>query len=155
MMFRVRRIASIGFCGAVLLSAGVVLAQNALPNQAKQTFPISLGTSGGNVHDITKRFCCSGTLGALVTKNGVNYILSNNHVLDDSDTAHVGDDISQPGLVDVGCNAANANVVAHFSEAPPLGTGNVDQRSCGQGKKFTIPYFNQVLVNSSSFSAGG
>ena len=193
------------------------LAQTA--NQVKQTPPILLGTSGGNVHDASKAFCCSGTLGSLVTKGGVQYILSNNHVLADADTATVGDAISQPGLVDVGCNASAAQTVANFSQAIPLHTGNVDaaiaqvvpgevdtsgaileignpasttapddstavgrrvaksgrttgltcaaiasvstnvkvqyQRGCGKGKKFTVLYLNQVLVNSSSFSAGG
>src|SRR5438552_11978407 len=85
------------------------LAQTA--NQVKQTPPVQLGTSGGNVHDASKAFCCSGTLGSLVTKGGVQYILSNNHVLADADTATVGDAISQPGLVDVGCNASAAQTV--------------------------------------------
>ena len=40
------------------------------------------GVSGGNVNDITRRFCCSGTLGSLVqSASGTQYILSNNHVL--------------------------------------------------------------------------
>ena len=29
------------------------------------------------------------------------------------------------------------------------------QRSCGSGKKFVVPYTNQVVINSSTFSAGG
>jgi len=29
------------------------------------------------------------------------------------------------------------------------------QASCGQGKKFTVSYTNQVVINSSTFSAGG
>jgi len=29
------------------------------------------------------------------------------------------------------------------------------QRSCGQGKKFVVSYTNQVVINSSTFSAGG
>src|SRR6185295_11181258 len=29
------------------------------------------------------------------------------------------------------------------------------QKSCGQGKKFVVAYTNQVVINSSSFSAGG
>jgi len=100
------------------------LAQTA--NQVKQTPPVKLGTSGGNIHDASNAFCCSGTLGSLVTKGGVDYILSNNHVLADSDTATVGDAISQPGLVDVGCNASLTQTVANFSQAIPLGSANVD-----------------------------
>src|SRR5262249_10976624 len=83
---------------------------------------------GGNVNDITRRFCCSGTLGALVADINTQFILSNNHVLADTDTATPGDAISQPGLVDVGCvlTAANSNTVAHFSTTKPLGTDNID-----------------------------
>jgi hypothetical protein len=172
------------------------------------------GVSGGNTNDITKRFCCSGTLGALVTAGGNSYVLSNNHVLGLSGKASAGDDISQPGLIDNGCRVST--VVADFTAAAPLGTSNVDaavallrpglmdgtgfiedigvpssvvrapsvglsvaksgrttgfttgtigsintsvsvqyQASCGQGKKFVVSYTNQVVINSSTFSAGG
>src|SRR5260370_6002537 len=114
------------FVCAFLLFFGIQPALAQTANQVKQTPPILLGTSGGNVHDASKAFCCSGTLGSLVTKNGVQYILSNNHVLADADTATVGDAISQPGLVDVGCNASATQTVAKFSQAIPLHTGNVD-----------------------------
>ena len=84
------------------------------------------GVSGGNVNDITKRFCCSGTLGALLTDGTTSYILSNNHVLGLSGNASVGQDVSQPGLIDNGCNVATVTVVADFTAAPPLGSSNVD-----------------------------
>jgi hypothetical protein len=174
---------------------------------------LEFGSSGGNVNDINKRFCCSGTLGALVAAGGVEYILSNNHVLARSGQAGAGEDISQPGLIDNGCRVAD--VVADFAVAPPLGS-NVDaglaalrpgemditgtilgigvpssttatpavgmaviksgrttgvtdgtigaintsvnvqyQAGCGQGKKFIVAYTNQVVINSSTFSAGG
>jgi hypothetical protein len=171
------------------------------------------GVSGGNVNDITKRFCCSGTLGALVTDGTTNYVLSNNHVLGLSGKAGAGDDISQPGLIDNGCRVST--VVADFTTAPALGsnvdaaiaqlrpglmdasgfiedigppssmvrnasvglsvaksgrttgftTGTVSsintnvsvqyQQGCGQGKKFVVSYTNQVVIGSSTFSAGG
>src|SRR4030095_15073990 len=57
------------------------------------------GVSGGNINDITKRFCCSGTLGSLVTDGTTQYVLSNNHVLARVDQAATGEDISQPGLI--------------------------------------------------------
>lgn len=57
-----------------------------------------LGVSGGNVNDATRRFCCSGTLGALVTDGITTYILSNNHVLARGDQAVAGEDVSQPGI---------------------------------------------------------
>src|SRR5260370_697580 len=69
---------------------------------------------------------CSGTLVPRRTKSGVQYILSNNHVLGGADAATVGDAISQPGLGDVGCNASATQTVAKFSQAIPLNTANVD-----------------------------
>jgi len=183
----------------------------AIPNQGRTQF---FGSSGGNVNDISKSFCCSGTLGSLVKdSSGLQYILSNNHVLADTDQAAPGQNISQPGLVDNNCRPATT--VAHFTVAPHLGT-NVDaalaklvagtmnssgsilgvgvpnpapvsakinmgvaksgrttgltcgsvqsvntsvrvqyQKGCNQGQKFTISYTNQVVVVSSTFSAGG
>jgi hypothetical protein len=186
-------------------------AQGGDPHRVRNTH---FGVSGGNVNDITKRFCCSGTLGALVTDGANSYVLSNNHVLGLSGKAGGGDDISQPGLIDNGCRVST--VVADFTAAPTLGSSNVDaavaqlrpglmdatgfieeigvpssvvrapsvglsvaksgrttgfttgtigsintsvnvqyQASCGQGKKFVVSYTNQVVINSSTFSAGG
>jgi hypothetical protein len=82
-----------------------------------------LGVSGGNVNDRTSRFCCSGTLGALVTDGTTQYILSNNHVMGRSDQAAAGEDISQPGMIDANC--AVTTVVADFTISSPLGS-NVD-----------------------------
>jgi hypothetical protein len=191
----------------------------ALTQAQYQTLNNSYGTSGGNVNDITRSFCCSGTLGSLVSSGGALYILSNNHVLARQDQAASGEDISQPGLIDNGCQVPR--IVADFTAAPRLGT-NVDcaiaqlragtmntggaiqglngsntgvqpstttmnpavgmavqksgrttgnttgtigstntsvnvqyQLQCGKGKKYTISYTNQVVINSSSFSAGG
>ena len=76
-----------------------------------QTRPILLGVSGGNIKARAKIGrnlfeCCSGTLGSLVVdKKGVNYILSNNHVLARTNKALGGDGIVQPGLVDTTPNA--------------------------------------------------
>jgi hypothetical protein len=84
---------------------------------------LHLGVSGGNVNDISRRFCCSGTLGSLVQAGGIQYILSNNHVVGLAGKATAGDDISQPGLIDSNCQVAT--VVADFTVAPPL-SANVD-----------------------------
>lgn len=172
------------------------------------------GVSGGNVNDHSNAFCCSGTLGSLVKIGTTQYVLSNNHVLGRSGAAAVGEDVSQPGLIDNGCRVAT--LVADFTAAPPLGSSNVDaaiaqlrpgtmdstgfiedigvpssttvnpsvgmsvaksgrttgfttgtissintsvsvqyQQGCNQGKKFTVSYTNQVVINSSTFSAGG
>jgi hypothetical protein len=83
-------------------------------NQSIQTGAASLGTSGGNDGDFDTyedkdgnsyvADCCGGTLGALVEDDQKNeYILSNNHVLAESDQGHVGDTIDQPGLMDGAC----------------------------------------------------
>jgi hypothetical protein len=104
---------------------------------ALQTPPISLGTSGGSATDLANGFCCSGTLGSLVTKGGVQYILSNSHVFagdvvsgGNGKVAAIGDDVDQPGYVDNNCSTANTNHVADVSSLstlyPPNSTPNVD-----------------------------
>jgi hypothetical protein len=201
-------------CVALALVAGSLLTPSLADSGSNhQVRNMHFGVSGGNVNDITRAFCCSGTLGSLVTDGTTNYILSNNHVLARGDQATAGEDVSQPGLIDNSCRVAT--VVADFSIASPLGsnvdaalaelrTGTMDgtgfiedigvpsssvvvpavnlsvaksgrttgfttgtigsvntsvnvqyQKNCGSGKKFTIAYTNQVVINSSSFSAGG
>lgn len=111
-----------GALSAFLVLVGVSLVADTGPNhqQPSQLF----GTSGGNVNDRTRAFCCSGTLGALVSDGTASYILSNNHVLARKDQASLGEDVSQPGMVDNGC--APGAVVADLSAAPLLGGSNVD-----------------------------
>ncbi|HKY05748.1 MAG TPA: hypothetical protein VJQ56_12700 [Blastocatellia bacterium] len=176
---------------------------------------LNFGVSGGNVRDISRRFCCSGTLGGLLQDaQGVQYVLSNNHVMGLAGAATAGDDISQPGLIDTGCRIAT--VVADFTASAPL-SSNVDasiaqlrtgqmnatgfiedigvissvvknpavglqvQKSgrttghttgasissisatvsikypteCGGNKGPVFTFTNQVIINSSTFSAGG
>lgn len=88
--------------------------QNAFPE------PVPLGTSGGNGKDTSTSgaytFCCSGTLGSLVSRGGKLFILSNNHVLARSDLASPGDPVIQPGLVDNNCTIAGASLVATLSQ---------------------------------------
>jgi hypothetical protein len=97
-------------------NAGIIL-QAGGPgiNQSTQASPIKLGTSGGNVNDVSGNSCCSGTLGSLVVRNGTNFILSNNHVLARTGKAQVGEAIGQPGLVDNRCAAGVT--VANFTQA--------------------------------------
>ena len=91
-------------------------------NHQVEASPIKLGTSGGNSTDSntvgTTTTCCSGTLGALVTRGGTFFILSNNHVLDKSSRGANGDPITQPGLVDTNCTPGM--VVANLSQAAAL-----------------------------------
>jgi hypothetical protein len=109
------------------------MATTAVSHTAKQTPPISLGTSGGWRYDLANGYCCSGTLGALIQKGGVQYILSNYHVFWGDNTlggnarvATAGDPVIQPGMVDISCNAANAQNVATLSGSGSLPSANVD-----------------------------
>ena len=110
-------------------AASLALAPSAVnaANTAKQTPPIQLGTSGGSVKDVTTQFCCGGTLGSLVKRDGTSYILSNNHVLARSGSAASGEDIVQPGLIENNCSATGLNTVADYAgNIVPLGSHNVD-----------------------------
>ena len=123
-MFRLKTLLVCALVATVLLFGSFLtsgLADGGANHQRRNTH---FGVSGGNVNDVSKAFCCSGTLGALVTNGGTQYVLSNNHVLGRSGAAVVGDDVSQPGLIDNGCRIAT--VVADFSGAAPLGPSNVD-----------------------------
>src|SRR5438046_9468204 len=81
-----------------VLTAGVLCAP-ALTQAQYQTRNTHFGVSGGNINDISRRFCCSGTLGSLVSNGTMQYILSNNHVLASTDQAADCEDISQHGLL--------------------------------------------------------
>jgi hypothetical protein len=110
---------------------------------AKQTPPISLGTSGGWTYDLANGYCCSGTLGAVVSIGGVQHILSCAHVLE-GDTVTggngricaTGDPIIQPGLVDVSCKNTSAQTVGTLVKKNSLNTSNTDcsVAKCSTGK---------------------
>lgn len=67
----------------------------------------------------------AGTLGCLVQRNGQIYILSNNHVLANSNAAQLGDAILQPGPHDGGTSADQIGTLEQFvpigfeSSSPP------------------------------------
>jgi hypothetical protein len=105
----------------------------AVSHTAKQTPPIQLGTSGGWRYDLANGYCCGGTLGSLVTDGTKQYVMSNYHVLEadivaggNSRTVQAGDYVIQPGLIDVSCNAANAQNVATMVIKRSLPSSNVD-----------------------------
>jgi len=88
-------------------------------NMQLYTSPIPLGTSGGNANAIcltpAPGFCFGGTLGSLLTSNATPpamVILSNNHVLGLSDGAIVGQEVTQPGVIETGCSLTGTNNVA-------------------------------------------
>ncbi len=212
-MFRLKAILVFVLVATLLLFSSFLTSGLADGGANHRVRNLHLGVSGGNVNDATRRFCCSGTLGALVSDGTNKYILSNNHVLGRGDQATAGDDISQPGLIDSNC--AISTVVADYTGASPLGsnvdaavaqlrtglmdgTGSIEDigvpsstvvspsvglgvaksgrttgfttgtigsintsvsvqytKECGGGKKFLVSYTNQVVINSSTFSAGG
>jgi hypothetical protein len=93
-------------------------------NQNVQSGAIELGSSGGNANAFstsgTKITCCGGTLGSLLTRNGAQFILSNNHVLANSDSAQIGDPIIQPALIDNPapntCTTTGTSTVANLTQ---------------------------------------
>jgi hypothetical protein len=100
---------------------------------ARQARPIELGVSGGNASDIANGFCCSGTLGALVTDGRRQFILSNTHVFagdvvpgGNNRISAVGDDVDQSGLVDVSCQYIANDIVADVADWAPFGQFNID-----------------------------
>ena len=112
---------------------GKIRAMAVADHQVKQTPPIQMGTSGGWRYDLANGYCCGGTLGSCVLKGGTQYVLSNYHVLEsdivsggNNRVAQAGDPVVQPGLIDVGCNAANAQNVASLSGIKSLPSSNVD-----------------------------
>jgi hypothetical protein len=118
----------------VLLTDPIVaMRSTGVSHTAKQTAPIQLGTSGGWRYDLANGYCCGGTLGSLIQVGGQQRILSNYHVFEadivsggNSRVAQTGDFVIQPGLIDVGCNAANAQNVATLVVSHSLPNSNVD-----------------------------
>ncbi|HEU4416623.1 MAG TPA: hypothetical protein VFT65_17670 [Candidatus Angelobacter sp.] len=95
-------------------------------NAAAQALPIKLGTSGGNQQDTTSTACCTGTLGSLVSRGGLLYILSNNHVLARSSLGLPGEAINQPGAP--ACFAATSlvgNLQLQSTIVPTLASNGV------------------------------
>jgi hypothetical protein len=122
----------------VLLN-GAGFSSSGLQNQSAQTGYVEMGSSGGNANDYDSKRdgsgkeyvndCCGGTLGALVTDHNSNlFILSNNHVLAESDQARPGDTVVQPALVDLNCNPQAGRTVGSLRYVVPLQStqSNVD-----------------------------
>lgn len=76
----------------------------------------------------------AGTLGCLVKKGASLCILSNNHVLANSNQANIGDPILQPGPIDGGTNPAD--LIAKLLQFVPIKFGGVlpNKVDCAIGK---------------------
>lgn len=77
----------------------------------------------------------AGTLGCLVEKDGEQYILSNNHVLAQSNDADIGDTILQPGSYDGGTNSSDR--IAKLSDFVKLHFTGIPSE-CSISKMFTV-----------------
>jgi hypothetical protein len=108
---------SVLFCCSIT----VLRATEPADHQAVQPRPIQLGVSGSSIDYIDGGYCCGGTIGSLVEDiNGTQYILSNNHVLARTNRGVPGEDIIQPGLIDVGCGQDPQDVVADLTGYVPI-----------------------------------
>ncbi len=94
--------------------------------------PAPGGVSLGH-RDIT-----AGTLGCLVNKNDENFILSNNHVLANSNDGEIGDPIFQPGPFDGG--TIDTNRIATLAEYAPINFGGA-----GGGGGTGNPFLDFIL----------
>ena len=97
-----------------VVETGHIHAQNAADPTGRFR-PAQPGISIGH-RDIT-----AGTFGLLVQRNGSPFILSNNHVLADSNAARIGDPIYQPGPADGG---TASDRIAALAEYAPLDFGD-------------------------------
>ena len=123
-MFRVKTLLVFALIATLLLFSSLLTPGLADGGAIHRVRNQRFGVSAGNVNDRSNLFCCSGTLGALITDGTNQYILSNNHVLARSGQAVAGEDVSQPGMIDANC--AITTVVGDFTGAAPLGPSNVD-----------------------------
>ncbi|MEE8388711.1 MAG: hypothetical protein V3R65_09060 [Acidiferrobacterales bacterium] len=87
----------------------VPASMDGIPTDILLTGPLWAQTTRSDRHrpaqggvSIGHRDITAGTLGCLVKKNGVIHLLSNNHVLANSNKAEIGDPILQPGRADNG-----------------------------------------------------
>lgn len=117
----------------ILTDKIVAMRGRGVNHKTKQTPPIQLGTSGGWADDLANGYCCGGTLGSLIQVGSQKRILSNYHVFEadivpggNGKVAANGDNIIQPGLIDVNCNKNSAQNVATLVLSHSLPNNNVD-----------------------------
>ena len=118
---RSHRISFLALCVATAFSVAITARAQILPgHQTFQAWPISLGTSGGNINSFNGTYCCSGTLGALLQDAaGTRYILGS-VILARAGFAQIGDPITQPGTRDYLCGNQPFGVVGTLTTWVPL-----------------------------------
>jgi hypothetical protein len=130
------------------------------PQVNRQSKPIPLGVTGGNAQDTStsgsQSFCCGGTLGSLVTRGGLLYILSNNHVLARSDQGVVGESIVQPSLVDNRCSANGLTQAGTLSQFVNLETESAPRADCAMAEIITgaVDALGTIMQLGSEASGG-
>jgi hypothetical protein len=114
--------------GAEAIPTDVVVLGRLVPEVNATRTPVQPGNSIGHV-DIT-----AGTLGAVVTRGGSRFLLSNSHVLALSGKARTGDSIIYPGAADGG--KSPADVVATLAGVKKFVTGGafVNHADCAIAK---------------------
>ena len=112
--------------GTDVLQVGLLQAQG---GRLKRNRPLVGGISIGH-YKVT-----AGTFGGVVRdrESGERFIISNNHVLANSNDAQIGDPIIQPGAADGG--RADDDTVAHLEKFRPI-RFNVGPATCGVAKGF-------------------
>ncbi len=106
---------SLDGCKIDVVEIGVIEARRIVCRYTGKLRPAKGGISIGH-KDIT-----AGTFGCLVTKNGETFILSNNHVLANSNAGEIGDAILQPGPADGGSVARDQ--IGTLAEFVPISFG--------------------------------
>jgi len=97
----------------------------ALAERTGRFRPAPGGVSAGHVQITT------GTFGCVVLRDGVRYMLSNNHVFADSNDALPGDAILQPGAADGG--REETDTLARLAEYIPIVFENGENGDSGSG----------------------
>ncbi len=114
----------------------------ALQSRTDKHRPAPGGVSIGH-RDIT-----AGTLGCLVRKNGERFILSNNHVLANSNDAERGDPILQPGPIDGG--QFPADHIANLEDFVPIDFGQPEPPSECPTARGVVAFLNAICQVVSS-----
>lgn len=86
---------------------------------------LQMGTSTGNDNE-----CASGTLSCVVTKGGVEYFLSNNHVFARENDASNGERIDAPGRYDGHPKCAQTPQIANLSAFQAINFGGNNTVDC-------------------------
>jgi hypothetical protein len=121
-------------------------------NGTSQSIPVKLGTSGGNVLDVSppgtpaaNGVCCIGTMGSLWTRADLAQpvILSNNHVLARSSLGVAGESITQPGPS--ACFGGSSKPIATLTQQAALAPAGTAQGRTGASPSNTDSAIAQIV----------